>query len=229
MSKRQTLRALVSERLTVAAEEIFGLFERTIAEYEEELCRSKEEIQRKQELLDSVLSPRVVLLSAGFQLVSASNTQTPQMKEEPEEKSVTQEREQLHVPVPESYADCVKTEESSLLQQTQPELREKTHREDISSELHLYLETERDTVEHFSDTENDEYWSPPFSCPTAQMETEAVGDHYSQAGRGTAAQSLWLPFRDSTAPGTSSTVNNPVSMPEDLIAEVPAFDCRLST
>uniref|UniRef100_A0A8C6THK6 C2H2-type domain-containing protein n=1 Tax=Neogobius melanostomus TaxID=47308 RepID=A0A8C6THK6_9GOBI len=44
--RSQILRALVTERLTAAAEEIFELVERTIAEYEEELCRSKEENQQ---------------------------------------------------------------------------------------------------------------------------------------------------------------------------------------
>ncbi|KAK7889168.1 hypothetical protein WMY93_024728 [Mugilogobius chulae] len=53
--KTLSLRTLVSERLTAAAEEIFALVERTIVEYEEELCRSKEENQRKQQLLDSLL------------------------------------------------------------------------------------------------------------------------------------------------------------------------------
>ncbi|KAK7889193.1 hypothetical protein WMY93_024753 [Mugilogobius chulae] len=56
MSKVFALRALVTERLTAAAEEIFALVERTIVEYEEELCRSKEENQRKQQLLDSFLN-----------------------------------------------------------------------------------------------------------------------------------------------------------------------------
>ena len=41
MSKVQTLRVVVKQRLTAAAEEIFELFERTIAEYEEELCRQR--------------------------------------------------------------------------------------------------------------------------------------------------------------------------------------------
>ncbi|XP_038571164.1 zinc finger protein 184-like isoform X7 [Micropterus salmoides] len=50
MSKVQTLRAFVQQRLSAAAEEIFELFERTIAEYEEELCG-----QRK--LLDAVFKP----------------------------------------------------------------------------------------------------------------------------------------------------------------------------
>ncbi|KAK7889196.1 hypothetical protein WMY93_024756 [Mugilogobius chulae] len=57
MSKKiDVVRALVNKRLTAAAEEIFALVERTIVEYEEELCRSKEENQRKQQLLDSLLS-----------------------------------------------------------------------------------------------------------------------------------------------------------------------------
>uniref|UniRef100_A0A8C6SCW8 C2H2-type domain-containing protein n=1 Tax=Neogobius melanostomus TaxID=47308 RepID=A0A8C6SCW8_9GOBI len=50
--EEQTLRALVTERLSAAAEEICELVERTIAEYEEELCRSKEENQRRQQLLE---------------------------------------------------------------------------------------------------------------------------------------------------------------------------------
>ncbi|XP_055077188.1 zinc finger and SCAN domain-containing protein 10-like [Periophthalmus magnuspinnatus] len=59
MSKKsEYLRALVTERLTAAADEIFALFERTIAEYEEELSRSKEENQRKQRLLDSAQGAR---------------------------------------------------------------------------------------------------------------------------------------------------------------------------
>ncbi|XP_039665015.1 zinc finger protein 250-like isoform X1 [Perca fluviatilis] len=61
MCKVQMLRALVEQRLTAAAEEIFGLFERTIAEYEEELCRSKEKNERQQKLLDAVFSPQLRL------------------------------------------------------------------------------------------------------------------------------------------------------------------------
>ena len=66
MCKVQMLRALVEQRLTAAAEEIFGLFERTIAEYEEELCRSKEKNERQQKLLDAVFSPQLRLHRAGL-------------------------------------------------------------------------------------------------------------------------------------------------------------------
>lgn len=65
MSKVEMLRVVVNQRLTAAAEEIFGLFERTIAEYEEELSRSKWENERLRKLLDAVLKPEVRLHRAG--------------------------------------------------------------------------------------------------------------------------------------------------------------------
>ncbi|KAG7216981.1 hypothetical protein INR49_001635, partial [Caranx melampygus] len=47
MSKMLSLRAFLSERLAAAAEEIFGAVEKTIAEYKEEISRSKDlEISR---------------------------------------------------------------------------------------------------------------------------------------------------------------------------------------
>ena len=59
MSKIQRLRAFVSQRLSAAAEEIFELYEGTIAEYEEELCRQRE-------LLDAVLRPEGRSHTAGL-------------------------------------------------------------------------------------------------------------------------------------------------------------------
>ncbi|XP_019745790.1 LOW QUALITY PROTEIN: zinc finger protein 271-like [Hippocampus comes] len=53
MCKVQMLKALVNERLNAAVEEIFGLFERTLVEYEEELCRSKDVIERQRQLLNA--------------------------------------------------------------------------------------------------------------------------------------------------------------------------------
>uniref|UniRef100_UPI0037E7393F zinc finger protein OZF-like n=1 Tax=Semicossyphus pulcher TaxID=241346 RepID=UPI0037E7393F len=112
MSKVQILRACVSQRLTAAAEEIFELFERTIAEYEEELCRSKEN-QRK--ILDAVFNPEVRLHRADIQQLLVSNEEVPPeqqewspsldqdntpelppIKEEQEEVWTNQEEEQLH-------------------------------------------------------------------------------------------------------------------------------------
>uniref|UniRef100_UPI0037E78BA9 zinc finger protein ZFP2-like n=1 Tax=Semicossyphus pulcher TaxID=241346 RepID=UPI0037E78BA9 len=111
MSKVQMLRACVNQRLTAAAEEIFELLERTIAEYEEELCRSKEN-QRK--IVDAVFNPEVRLNRADFQqllvnekkvppeqqewssILDQDGSQEPQhIKEEQEELWTNQEGEQL--------------------------------------------------------------------------------------------------------------------------------------
>ncbi|XP_035848898.1 zinc finger protein 2 homolog [Sander lucioperca] len=114
MCKVQMLRALVEQRLTAAAEEIFGLFERTIAEYEEELCRSKEENERQRELLDAVFNPQLRLHRAAVQQLSVVKEEVPpeqqkcrssadqqepepppNIKEEQEELWSSQEGEQL--------------------------------------------------------------------------------------------------------------------------------------
>ncbi|XP_028456203.1 zinc finger protein 316-like isoform X2 [Perca flavescens] len=102
MSKVQILRALVKQRLTAAAEEIFGLFERTIAEYEEERCRSKEENERQRKRLDAdvqQLSVREEEVPPEQREWSSSldqqHPEPPHIKEEQEELWISQEREQL--------------------------------------------------------------------------------------------------------------------------------------
>ncbi|XP_028440187.1 zinc finger and SCAN domain-containing protein 12-like [Perca flavescens] len=114
MTKVQMLRSLVEQRLTAAAEEIFGLFERTIAEYEEELCRSKEKNERQQKLLDAVYNPQLRLHRADVQQLSVVKAEVPpeqqewsssldqedpepppHIKEEQEELWTSQEGEQL--------------------------------------------------------------------------------------------------------------------------------------
>ncbi|XP_034043814.1 uncharacterized protein LOC117525947 isoform X4 [Thalassophryne amazonica] len=56
MSEVQILRALLKQRLPADDEEIFELFERTTAEYEEELCGLKEENERQRKLLDAAFN-----------------------------------------------------------------------------------------------------------------------------------------------------------------------------
>ncbi|XP_034043844.1 uncharacterized protein LOC117525969 isoform X2 [Thalassophryne amazonica] len=56
MSKVQILRALLKQRLPAGDEEIFELFERTTAEYEEELCGLKEENERQRKLLEAAFN-----------------------------------------------------------------------------------------------------------------------------------------------------------------------------
>lgn len=68
-SNMLSLKAFLSERLAAAAEEIFGAVEKTIAEYKEEISRSKDvEISR--------LRMQLKLLKSGWWMESACN-QTP--------------------------------------------------------------------------------------------------------------------------------------------------------
>ncbi|XP_068580048.1 gastrula zinc finger protein XlCGF57.1-like [Cebidichthys violaceus] len=112
MSKVDMLRVLVTERLTAAADEIFGLFERTFADYEDELRRSKRDNECQRKLLDAFLKPEVrlhrVVLSAGVQ-------QPPHIKEEQEQCWSSQEEERLHVKSEDDEA------QSSQLHQMQEE------------------------------------------------------------------------------------------------------------
>ncbi|XP_074543352.1 uncharacterized protein LOC141803288 [Halichoeres trimaculatus] len=115
MFQVQTLRGFINQRLSAAAEEIFELFERTIAEYEEQLCRAKEENQRQKKLLDAGFNPQLRPQSpacpADVQQMSKSKEELlpeqqeslaqkdppgpPHVKEEQEELWCSQERKQL--------------------------------------------------------------------------------------------------------------------------------------
>ncbi|XP_077404141.1 uncharacterized protein LOC144036966 isoform X2 [Vanacampus margaritifer] len=88
MCKVQMLRALVNQRLSAAVEEILVAVETTVAEYEEELCRSKEEIERQRKLLDAILKP-----SVDVRIQQADNP-CEQQQHEPEQHYVKKEVEE---------------------------------------------------------------------------------------------------------------------------------------
>ncbi|XP_077390027.1 uncharacterized protein LOC144026850 [Festucalex cinctus] len=67
MCKVKMLKELMKERLNVAAEEIFELFERTITDYEEKLCRSNEANERRQNELVATIADLRVQLKKGVQ------------------------------------------------------------------------------------------------------------------------------------------------------------------
>ncbi|XP_061609551.1 zinc finger protein 892-like isoform X1 [Phyllopteryx taeniolatus] len=54
MCKVQMLKALLHQRLSAAVEEVFVAFQRTLAEYEEELSRTRKENERQRQLLRAV-------------------------------------------------------------------------------------------------------------------------------------------------------------------------------
>ncbi|XP_054628936.1 zinc finger protein 771-like isoform X1 [Dunckerocampus dactyliophorus] len=99
------LKELVKERLMAAADEIFALLERTMASYEEELSRTREENERQRQQLEAVYKTQFVLQIEGDQQVIGhqeehppqpqQDPQTPHVKEEVEEVWPTQEGECL--------------------------------------------------------------------------------------------------------------------------------------
>nr|XP_033482952.1 zinc finger protein 664-like [Epinephelus lanceolatus] len=113
MCSVESLREFVNERLTAAAEEILGVFQRSIVEYEEE-------IDRQRRLLDIVLKPEIKLhrtelpqqhvckeeevvpeqqlcIEERKSSVDQEEPEPPQIKEEEEEVCSSQEGEQLVV------------------------------------------------------------------------------------------------------------------------------------
>ncbi|XP_061528648.1 zinc finger protein 37-like [Phycodurus eques] len=88
------LKDLVRERLIAAADEIFGLFETTIASYEEQLCRAKEENELQRQQLEAVCKTQVVLHVQDIQRHRSSSLkqehlQSPHIKEEKEEADIS--------------------------------------------------------------------------------------------------------------------------------------------
>ncbi|XP_029009201.1 zinc finger protein OZF-like [Betta splendens] len=118
MTNLEMLRVLVNERLTAAADEIFGLFAQTVGEYEDQLYRLKQENERQSKLLHVVFTPEVRLNRKDAEL-----DENPQrIKEEKEQPSSSWEGG-LFNSVDAEKSEDVKKEEahSSLLYQGQPE------------------------------------------------------------------------------------------------------------
>nr|XP_046273186.1 histone-lysine N-methyltransferase PRDM9-like [Scatophagus argus] len=102
MSKIEMLRLLINQRLTAAAEEIFRVFGRTIAEYEEEISRSKLEIDRQRRLLDLTRKPQISVEVNSSALceplewsssLDLNETKSPHIKEEEDELWPPQQEE----------------------------------------------------------------------------------------------------------------------------------------
>ncbi|XP_067088230.1 zinc finger protein ZFP2-like isoform X4 [Osmerus mordax] len=88
MSKLYVFREFISEILSTAALEIFGVVEKTLIEYKKEISRSEEERKRLQRLLNVVTQPNIA------EVQKLSLLEPPQIKEEQELWS-SQEEEHL--------------------------------------------------------------------------------------------------------------------------------------
>lgn len=144
MSKVQTLRAFVRQRLAAAAEEIFEMFDRTMAEHEQELCG-----RNAPTLLNAAFNPEVRLHRADIQELLVSKEEVPPelqewsisldqqgppqllhgKEEEEEELCSSREEEQRH-----------RLEEADITCTPAPE--EEDEEEAQSSQLHQHSQTE---------------------------------------------------------------------------------------
>ncbi|XP_077416846.1 uncharacterized protein LOC144048585 [Vanacampus margaritifer] len=72
------LKELVRERLIAAADEIFGIFEKTIASYEEQLRRAREETERHRRQLEHVCNAQIVIRVKDIQQQWGSSSSGPE-------------------------------------------------------------------------------------------------------------------------------------------------------
>ncbi|XP_061735481.1 zinc finger protein OZF-like [Nerophis ophidion] len=107
MCQVEMLRVFVNQRLTAAVEDIFLVLERRIAEYEEELSRTKEENERQRQLLDAVFKKHQVVLHRtdaqqriGHQKESLSKSQgrNCSLKQDPQHSLVIEEEKNPLLP-----------------------------------------------------------------------------------------------------------------------------------
>ncbi|XP_054461532.1 uncharacterized protein LOC129096874 isoform X2 [Anoplopoma fimbria] len=202
MSKAQILRSLVNQRLTAAAEEIFELFERTIAEHEEELSRSKEENERQRKLLDAVFNPEVRIQRADAQQLLVVKEEVPpeqqewsssldqrgpepsHIKEEQEELWTRREGEQLQgleeadikfsfTPVKSDDGDKEDVQSSQLHQRQIEENREEEHLQPAADGTSHYFEPDTDDSGDWEDTRE------PQSDLNPQKNNEIPAIHWS--------------------------------------------------
>eukprot|EP00064_Thunnus_orientalis_P023523 superscaffoldBa00008981_g23769 len=157
MSKVQMLRASVTQRLTAAAEEIFVLFERSIAEYEEELSRSKEENERQRKLLDAVFNPQLQLHRADIQQLSESKEKVPPEQQEWSSSLDQEDPEPPHI------------------KEEQEELLTSQEGEQLQGLIGVDIPSSPVSVKSPRKTENREA-EPTASSSTEQMVTEADGE-----------------------------------------------------
>ncbi|XP_072319080.1 uncharacterized protein [Eucyclogobius newberryi] len=153
--KSQTLRDLVVERLVVAANEIFELFERTFAEYEEEFLRSKSPRKpQKQDLLSS---------GPGFQSVVVPSEVKYEDRETPVEAPFSS--------FPFKSEEML--DKSCLRQQQQEEPTEQLYgEEEPGCSLDMMNEFEPYSC---SDTENSEDWDA-----STKRKTKSNGQSFNQ-------------------------------------------------
>ncbi|XP_072319454.1 uncharacterized protein [Eucyclogobius newberryi] len=208
--KNQALRNMVVERLAVAADEIFALFERTFAEYEQEVLRSKLLQETRVELLPVVLPA----------LASPDLHQSPEQIEKEHTLPVKKE-EEPSVEAPFTSLP-LKSEEnidkSDFIQQEPDEEKstktiKKSYEEEepgCSSDFHL-----ENNERHYScsDTDDSEDWEP-----LTKRSTKSDGQDSDLVLIEDSNTDVSLVKREEEKPGCSS---NPTNLPPQSNAQTP--------
>ncbi|XP_037102924.1 uncharacterized protein LOC119120270 isoform X3 [Syngnathus acus] len=167
MCKVEMLRAMLNARLSAAVEEIFGVLARTIAEYEEELCRAKEENERQRQLLDAVSRPQD---EPHTHKADVSEESLPLEEQERNPKVEQQEPE----PEPHQYQGEEEEADPFLI------------KADEEREPHQLLELPSSRVIVKCEYDEDKSQSgaePPSSSASRHVKTESDADHCGSVSR----------------------------------------------
>ncbi|XP_075947936.1 uncharacterized protein LOC142949929 [Anarhichas minor] len=193
MSKVQLLRCLVNQRLTAADEEIFGVFERTIAEYEEELSALKEQNERQRKLLDAVFNPQLRLHRADVQQLlvvqeevppeqqewssslDQEDPEPPHIKEEQEDPEPPYIKEEQEDPEPPHIKEEQENPEPPYIKEEQEELRTSQEGEQLQGLEEADVKFSFTPVKS-KDDEEEAQSSQLHQRQTEQMETDADGE-----------------------------------------------------
>ncbi|XP_022602893.1 zinc finger protein 32-like [Seriola dumerili] len=180
MSRLQSLKVFVNQRLTAAVEEIFGHFEKTITEYEEEITR------RHREMLDVVQTPEIKQRDVHQLLVSREELPPKQQEwsssldqEDPEPPHIKEEQEEL----------WTSQEASNIIEFPSSPVPVKSENDEElqSSQLHQNQS------------------EPPASSSSGQIDTEANGEDCGGPGpdRNLDAHSFLQPLSDDKVSNSS--------------------------
>ncbi|XP_061779148.2 uncharacterized protein [Nerophis lumbriciformis] len=165
MSTLHMLRALVDQRLTAAVEEIFVVLERTIAEYEAELSRTKEQNKL---LLDAVFKKHQVVLHR------TDVQQPPHIIEEEEDPQTTQIKEEEADPQPTHMKEEEEDPQPTHMKEEEedPQPTHMKEEEDDPQPTHIKEEEEDPQPTYMKEEEEDPHMKEEEEDPHMKEEEE---------------------------------------------------------
>ncbi|XP_038871349.1 zinc finger protein 79-like [Salvelinus namaycush] len=193
MSKMQLLQVYLNERLTAVAVEIFGAVENTIGEYQEEISRSNEEIERLRRLMDLVFQPDIKLQRADPQQlilpVPEEEVPTEQQHCEQEWNPSLGQEDPEPTPIKEEQEEFGTSQEEEQLQGLESDIKEVIFSPPSPPQPSHHLQTQ--TVEN---RERD-------ALPTKtseEIKTEPDGEGYGESEANNELQPLSPPLKSKT-------------------------------